>query len=146
MHCARAEFKRIPTGLRRLVHRPAIVREEAAQSFSPNRPLGNDPDPFQEAGVTMLESNQRTHATLEEGACVNVVPTLHRRPLCQRSAKHNLEHARPHVVVYVSGRNQVSEHAAARKHRQKGGADAYRAVLALVTWEAGLITTRPLLQ
>ena len=120
-----------------------IVREELDHGLTQSRPLGYGPEPFQAAGITALEGNHPRQQTFDEGACVQVRGGAHRRPLCQRSASVNLLHARLHVVVMASGRNQDS---AARKPRQQHRDDGCGAVFALVTWEAGLITTRPLLQ
>ena len=72
MHCTRAEFERIPTGLRRLRRDVghAIGRKEPEQLGTRNRPLGNDPVPFQEAGVPVIESNHPGHDFLDEAPCV----------------------------------------------------------------------------
>ena len=69
---------------------------------------------------------------------------LHRGPLHARSTSVHMKHARRHMGLDLCGRNQITP--SGTEERQHDGSAGCGPVLALGTWEAGLITTRPLLQ
>ena len=126
---------------------PRRCDEEIDQLRMHCRPLLQESGCLQAAWIPLPEQRQMLQQLLDEGigGVVRRV-TLHRRrgPLHARPTSVHMKHARRHMSLDLFGRNQITPAATEEGQQDKSGGCG--PVLALGTWEAGLITTRRLLQ
>ena len=126
---------------------PSHVGEEIDQPRMDRRPLFHEPGWLQEASMPPPELRHMHQQLLDEVIGGDVrLPILHAHlgPLDARSTSVHMKHARRHMGLDLFGRNQITPSDTEEGQQDKSGGCG--PVLALGTWEAGLITTRPLLQ
>ena len=141
---------RILTNSNRLkTHRDGVPRriaEESDHALKLCRPLLPYSARLQPARILVPEPGHIPHQVPDEfigGGVRWIILHVQRAPLHQRSTSVHMKHARLHMGPAVFGRDRQP---AAREPRQQQQSDGCGPVLAMGTWEAGLITTRPLLQ
>ena len=117
--------------------------QKLQDAFSIWWPLAHDPDALQKGWMHTVEARQQRHHHLGEVRRLVVlrgISTPQRRRPDGVDVLHGIMN---NNVPNNFGRNRVSVKAKAGKGNQRGQS---RAVVALVTCEEGLMTTRPLLQ